>query len=52
MPDRLPAPHPSPLLQWDLTPLDWAQNNGKNAAAALLQADLRVAEALAAAGKA
>ena len=46
---RLPYPRPSPLLQGSKTPLTYAQSEGRNAAAALLQADPRVAAALAAA---
>ena len=45
MPACLPAPRPSPLLQGGMTPLDWAQRYGKVAAAALLEADPRVAAA-------
>ena len=45
---RLPAPRPSPLLQYGWTPLDYAQMEGKDAAAVLLRADPRVAAELAA----
>ena len=47
-----PATCPSRLLQSGKTPLDWAQIHGKDAAATLLEADPRVAAALAAAGSA
>ena len=42
---RLPAPRPSPLLQTGWTPLEWAQGYGRDAAAAVLRADPRVAAA-------
>ena len=51
-PACLPAPSPFPLLRVGKTPLDTAQSMKKAAAAALLEADPRVAAALAAeAGK-
>ena len=48
---RLPAPRPFLLLQFGKTPLDYAQSCNRDAAAALLRADQRVAAALAATGK-
>ena len=49
LPAVLSAPRPSPLLQEDETPLDWAKSAEEDAAAAaaLLRADPRVAAALA-----
>ena len=47
-PAYLPAPRPSPLVQRGLTPLVMARGQGRDAAVALLEADPRVAAALAA----